>query len=172
MNPEFAAGLRDYLLTGLEGEVAATERVILAVPADQPDYAPDPKATKALALAYHIISSEIAFFEFIATQSMDRFMAEMPESIKTPADVIAYRDASRPAAVAAVRAMSGDDLSKVINFFGAFNFPAVVYLSFANSHGIHHRGQLSTYLRPMGSKVPSIYGGSADEPFEAAAAAS
>jgi uncharacterized damage-inducible protein DinB len=30
---------------------------------------------------------------------------------------------------------------------------------------IHHRGQLSTYLRPMGSKVPQIYGPSADEPM-------
>ena len=29
---------------------------------------------------------------------------------------------------------------------------------------IHHRGQISTYLRPMGSKVPSIYGPSADDP--------
>jgi uncharacterized damage-inducible protein DinB len=30
---------------------------------------------------------------------------------------------------------------------------------------IHHRGQLSTYLRPMGAKVPQIYGPSADEPM-------
>mgnify|MGYP002262846311 CR=1 FL=1 len=29
---------------------------------------------------------------------------------------------------------------------------------------IHHRGQLSTYLRPMGSKVPAIYTASADDP--------
>jgi uncharacterized damage-inducible protein DinB len=35
-----------------------------------------------------------------------------------------------------------------------------------NNHSVHHRGQLSTYLRPMGSKVPAIYGGSADEPFK------
>jgi uncharacterized damage-inducible protein DinB len=34
-----------------------------------------------------------------------------------------------------------------------------------NNHSIHHRGELATYLRPMGSKVPSIYGGSYDEPF-------
>jgi uncharacterized damage-inducible protein DinB len=29
---------------------------------------------------------------------------------------------------------------------------------------VHHRGQLSTYIRPMGGKVPSIYGPSADDP--------
>jgi len=42
-------------------------------------------------------------------------------------------------------------------------------LAFLNNHSIHHRGELATYLRPMGSKVPSIYGGSFDEPFQAAA---
>jgi uncharacterized damage-inducible protein DinB len=46
-----------------------------------------------------------------------------------------------------------------------FQLPAAAYLNFANVHCIHHRGQLSAYLRPMGGKVPSIYGGSADEPM-------
>jgi uncharacterized damage-inducible protein DinB len=41
-------------------------------------------------------------------------------------------------------------------------------LGMASNHSIHHRGQLASYLRPMGSKVPSIYGGSADEPMAAA----
>jgi uncharacterized damage-inducible protein DinB len=53
-----------------------------------------------------------------------------------------------------------------VDFMGAFNFPAVVYLSFLNNHSIHHRGELATYLRPIGSKVPSIYGGSYDEPMK------
>ena len=48
---------------------------------------------------------------------------------------------------------------------GVFNFPAAFYLAFLNNHSIHHRGELATYLRPMGSKVPAIYGGSYDEPF-------
>ena len=52
-----------------------------------------------------------------------------------------------------------------VGFFGVFNLPAVFYLGFLNNHSIHHRGELATYLRPMGSKVPSIYGGSFDEPF-------
>jgi uncharacterized damage-inducible protein DinB len=43
-----------------------------------------------------------------------------------------------------------------------------VYLSFVNNHSIHHRGELATYLRPMGSKVPAIYGPSADEEWKAA----
>jgi uncharacterized damage-inducible protein DinB len=166
MNPEFAAGLRSFLLQACNGEVPATEKVVLAMPEGKMDFAPDDKSTPALKLAYHIVSSEIAFFEFCATGAMDRFMAPMPEDIQGPADLVAYRDANRPAAVAAVEAMSGADLATDRNFFGAFTFPAVVYLNWANIHSIHHRGQLSAYLRSMGGKVPSIYGGSADEPFQ------
>jgi uncharacterized damage-inducible protein DinB len=40
--------------------------------------------------------------------------------------------------------------------------PAVLLLHFVLVHTVHHRGQLSTYLRPMGSKVPAIYGESYD----------
>jgi uncharacterized damage-inducible protein DinB len=47
--------------------------------------------------------------------------------------------------------------------------PAVNYLLFTLTHMVHHRGQLSTYLRPMGGKVPSIYGGSFDEKWQAPA---
>ena len=59
-----------------------------------------------------------------------------------------------------------EQLVTPIEFFGVFNLPAVAYLGFLNNHSIHHRGELATYLRPMGSKVPSIYGGSYDEPFQ------
>ncbi len=40
--------------------------------------------------------------------------------------------------------------------------PAILYCTLALNHSIHHRGQLSTYLRPMGGKVPAIYGESYD----------
>jgi uncharacterized damage-inducible protein DinB len=46
--------------------------------------------------------------------------------------------------------------------------PSIWFLGLANNHGIHHRSQLMAYLRAMGSKVPSIYGGSADEPYQGA----
>jgi len=51
-----------------------------------------------------------------------------------------------------------------------FRLPAAMYLGFELNHTVHHRGQLSAYLRPMGAKVPDIYGGSADEPFQAPSA--
>jgi uncharacterized damage-inducible protein DinB len=64
--------------------------------------------------------------------------------------------------IARLAQRSGEQLTKIINFRGIFQFPAVIYVQLALNHSIHHRGQLSMYLRPMGAKVPSIYGESYD----------
>lgn len=163
MTPEFAAGLREFLLGALDSEVPATTKVILAIPEGQGDYVPDPKATPALKLAFHIVSSEIWFFDSVAAGEFGAFPDG--ETPATPAAVIAWWESARPAARARVAALSGEQLAAAVNFYGMFNLPAAAYLNFANVHCIHHRGQLAAYLRPMGGKVPSIYGGSADEPM-------
>ncbi len=61
--------------------------------------------------------------------------------------------------------LSGEQLSTPVDFLGLRTDPAVAYLNIAMRHSVHHRGQLSTYLRPMGAKVPAIYMESADEPY-------
>ena len=73
-----------------------------------------------------------------------------------------YRDR-----VSKLAQLPADKLVTSVSLFGVMELPAVSYLNMMNLHTAHHRGQLSAYLRPMGSKVPSIYGGSADEPFQA-----
>ena len=50
----------------------------------------------------------------------------------------------------------------MIDFYGIRMMPAISFAQIGIIHTIHHRGQLSTYLRPMGGKVPSIYGESYD----------
>ena len=60
--------------------------------------------------------------------------------------------------------MPADKLAAPVDFFGMMKMPNATYLGFANNHSIHHRGQLAAYFRAMGSKVPAIYGASADEP--------
>jgi uncharacterized damage-inducible protein DinB len=163
MTPEFAAGLRDFLLHALDSEVAATTKVIQAIPEGQYGYAPDPKSMPALKLAFHVVSSEVWFLTAVAAGAFGDFPGgETPE---TPAAVVAWWESVRPAARAKVAAMTGEQLAGIVDFYGMFQLPAAQYLNFANVHSIHHRGQLSAYLRPMGGRVPSIYGGSADEPI-------
>ncbi len=72
-------------------------------------------------------------------------------------------------ALSKVQAMSPQQLLTPVSLGGVaaqnrLAFPAFLYLLFLHQHTDHHRGQLSTYLRPMGSKVPNIYGPSADAP--------
>ena len=59
-------------------------------------------------------------------------------------------------------AMSAADMLRDVEFFG-MKGPACTWLAMMNNHAVHHRGQLAAYLRASGSKVPAIYGISADE---------
>jgi len=67
-----------------------------------------------------------------------------------------------PRALEKVLALDGNHLCQTVEAFG-MKLPSVNYLMFANNHMIHHRGQLTTYIRPAGGKVPAMYGGSFDE---------
>ena len=82
--------------------------------------------------------------------------------IMSPADAIVRYEKHVPGALDRVRAMSGEQLANVIDLFGMVQAPGVNFLAMAIKHSVHHRGQLSTYLRAMGGKVPGIYGPSAD----------
>ena len=79
-----------------------------------------------------------------------------------PTDAVTRYKDKVPAALNRVRAMSGEQLTKVLDLFGGMQAPGVNFLAMAVKHSVHHRGQLSTYLRPMGGTVPGIYGPSAD----------
>ena len=78
---------------------------------------------------------------------------------------MSYYNREVPARIKALRELPAEKLTQVVDFFGMMQQPNAAYLGIATNHGIHHRGQLAAYLRAMGSKVPSIYGGSADEPM-------
>jgi len=82
-----------------------------------------------------------------------------PEEV---ADVVAFYEKALPAKLQQVKAMSGDELTRMVDFFGMFQKPAVGFLGMTNNHSVHHRGQLAAYLRALGSKVPDIYGPSGD----------
>jgi uncharacterized damage-inducible protein DinB len=168
LTPEFALGYRAMMLDGIVREAEITKQVIAAVPDAASSYKPDPSARSAQELAWHLANSDIQFLDGIADLN---FGMENPEhKPQTSAEVVAWYDENTKRGVARVAAMTPEQLLTPVNFFNVFNLPAVLYLSFMNNHSIHHRGALATYLRPMGAKVPSIYGGSYDVPFQPPAA--
>jgi len=163
MTPEFVLGYRAMMLDGIAREAEITKKVIAAVPDAKSDYRPDAHARTAKELAWHIANTDIQFLDGIADLNFS--MASPENKPQTSAEVVAWYDENVKRGIARVQSMTPDQLLTPVEFFGVFNLPAVLYLGFLNNHSIHHRGELATYLRPMGSKVPSIYGGSYDEPF-------
>lgn len=164
-SPEFATQYRDMMLQGLSREAQTTKKVVAVIPDKQRDFRPDPKARTAWDLAWHIVMVDVQFLEEIAE---GKFAMEprYKDEPKTIAEMWYEKNFTR--AAEKVRSMSGEQLLRILDFYGAFQLPAFAYLAFVNNHSIHHRGELVTYLRPMGSKVPSIYGASADEEWKPA----
>jgi uncharacterized damage-inducible protein DinB len=162
LTAEQAKAIADYVLQDFENESAATKRVIAAIPAGQENYAPDGKNMTALDLAWHIARAEPFFLNSICEGEFVRRDSQRPGNLRSAADVLAWYDANLTPALTRAKSLSGEQLAKTIDFFGVTKMPAVNCLLFMVKHGAHHRGQLSAYLRPMGAKVPAIYGQSAD----------
>jgi len=163
MDAQATKTVADFLIADFENEMKATLRVFEAVPTNHLDYRPDPKAKTGLGLLRHITLED----EWILNSIVAGAFAPPPADsdvcgIMSPADAIAQYKVKIPAALERVRAMSGEKLSGIIDMFGMIKMPGINFLALALKHSVHHRGQLSTYLRAMGGKNPGIYGPSAD----------
>lgn len=150
--------LQIVLLPALKSEHALTRRVIEALPLDKGDYRPDSTSRSALELAWHIVNAEICFLDGVASGEFHYGGAARPESIRNSAEVSRWYGEAFTNNLNRLALLSPEQLLKVIDYKGILQLPAIVYLEGAKNHSIHHRGQLSMYLRPVGAKVPSIYG--------------
>ena len=162
MQPEQGTFLLQMALPTLKNEYRVTRSVIEAIPLNKGDYRPDPASKTALELAWHIAAAQHRFLGGVADGGFDFSPINRPESVRNSSDIAGWYGESFAKNCERVAALSGEALIKVLDFRGLFQLPAVMYLQFDMNHEIHHRGQLSTYLRPMGGKVPAIYGESYD----------
>lgn len=163
MTPEQGKFLLDTLLPKIEREQAATAKVLAAVPADKGDYRPSDVGMSAMDLAAHIAGVELRFMEGAVAGKIDFAGMIKPEKVTNPAQVAEWYSKDFPQALEKVRAMTPEQAVTMLDFRGMFQLPAVELLDMMLRHSAHHRGQLTVYLRPMGAKVPSIYGESYDD---------
>ncbi len=168
MTPQEARAAANIIGTQLQHEWMITAKVIEAIPDGSKDWKPEAKSRSAWELAVHLAGADIWFLDSILNGKFasdgdgdDKLRAAAP----TPAKLADWYKHEFPKKLEQVLAMPDNKLTEVIDFFGMKN-PAIVFLNFALVHGVHHRGQLCVYLRPMGGKVPSVYGGSADETWK------
>ncbi len=154
-----AVFLLQAVLPTLENEHRLTTKVLKAIPAGQADYRPDPNAKSAFDLAWHIATGETRFLAAVASGHFSFDPIPKPTELS---EVITFYTDNFSKNVSAIKQLSGEQLAMVVDFRGLFQLPAVAFLTFNINHIVHHRGQLSVYLRPMGGKVPAIYGESYD----------
>lgn len=165
MTADQATTAADTLISLWEGEFPATCQVLAAVKDDNRAYKPDPKSRTAWEIATHLATADVWFIDCILNGKFDY----NPEAAKQAeaqftqvSDIVAFYKKTFPEKLAKLRALPADKLTATVSFFGMMEMPNVKYIGFANNHSIHHRGQLAAYLRALGSKVPNIYGPSAD----------
>ncbi|HET7108513.1 MAG TPA: DinB family protein [Candidatus Acidoferrum sp.] len=162
MTPEQAAFLLQYNLPAVKNEHRTTSGIIAAIPTSNADYRPDPQSKTAAELAWHIVAAEHRFYGGIVSGAFDFNNIPRPEGGITPENIVKFYAESFAKNFDNLTRLTPEQALKPIDFRGMFQLPAVAFLDLAMKHSVHHRGQLSTYLRAMGGKVPAIYGESYD----------
>jgi len=163
--------LRKIALGDLETEIATTRRVLERIPEEHLDWKPHAKSMSLGELATHIATIPSYGTAVVQGQDFDVAAPLPPNPLATTRDEVLRRFDEM---VAAFRPLleDADDVSLREPWslrngeHVVFTLPRIgVLRGLVVSHMVHHRGQLSVYLRLLDVPVPSIYGPSADEPW-------
>jgi uncharacterized damage-inducible protein DinB len=140
-------------------ESKTTLKVLGRIP-EGSDYRPDSKSRTAQEIAWQIVCEEMMIIQALESGKAEWAPPPMPATMKEVLE--AYEKQSR-AMPQRWKALAPTRWEGMLEFFGDQRPAAPMAWSFLFDI-VHHRGQISTYLRPMGSTVPQIYGPSGDEP--------
>lgn len=162
MTPPFGPAEAKFILEAvgfpaLRFEHVATARVIAAIPPGEATYRPCAGARSAEELARHIVVAELRFLEGVVTGAFPDLIPEVA-AVPDMASLATTYATRLGIALERLAAVRGDDLLQAMDYRGLIRLPALGFVQFAINHSIHHRGQLSVYLRSMGVAVPAIYG--------------
>jgi uncharacterized damage-inducible protein DinB len=154
---------REFFRARRQAERPVFLRVLRALPKDRLDYRPHERSPSAAQIAWTLTSELRACCDLAATSRVDWKPTPPPPLDEVVADFERY-DCELDALVARSDEEAWHRRGQfLVGTRVAMEQPVCDMLWLFLFDGIHHRGQLSTYLRPMGGKVPSIYGPSGDE---------
>ncbi|HEX6215506.1 MAG TPA: DinB family protein [Vicinamibacterales bacterium] len=148
------------LFTGFWIKESKTTRNVLARIPEGSQYRPDPKSRTAQEIAWQILCEEIMLIDALESGKAAWAPAPTPESMK---EVLQTYEKQSASIADRLTRLSDARWDGTLDFFGTQRPASPMAWSFLFDI-VHHRGQITTYLRPMGSTVPQIYGPSADEP--------
>jgi uncharacterized damage-inducible protein DinB len=170
MTAEQATVIRDFILEQFTMESQTTAHILESVPQENCSYRPGGRGMSGLELTRHIAAADVYFLSSVVNGEFGPPDDSAVRNLEHCSDLAKLYREKVPTLLEQIRTLSGEQLAKPTKFH-IWSLPLVRLLHFGLLHSVHHRGQLSAMLRPMGGKVPSIYGGSLDEPMDTAAAA-
>lgn len=154
----------EFFISRRKAETPAFARVLKALPAGPLDYRPHPKSRTAGELAWLLAEADGALARLLDTGTIEWKETKAPAKVEEIVAAFEKNAAAVDEKLGKLDAAGWEKVGRFVmegappwedtvsNFCWGFLFDAV-----------HHRGQLTTYLRPMGRKVPAVYGPSADD---------
>jgi uncharacterized damage-inducible protein DinB len=164
--------ISDSLLPEFDQEMANTHKVLERVPADRFSWKPHPKSFSMGALAAHVANMADWASLTLTSDSFDYAPPGAPPyqtpEFPTTADLVAAFDKSVAQARSALASADDANLTAPWSLMAGgktvMTMPRVAVIrSFVMNHIIHHRAQLTVYIRMNDVPVPALYGPSADE---------
>jgi uncharacterized damage-inducible protein DinB len=166
LTKEVAMDEKALFLSFWEKEAPATRKVLSRIPQGKSDYKPEPRSRTAREIAWLLVHEELFLIDGLEKGTFNWIEQPPPATMD---EILAIYDAHHADITTRMKAIPASVWEKrfpfmfqgqeVMNETGYQNGWITLF------DQVHHRGQLSTYLRPMGSTVPQIYGPSADEPM-------
>jgi len=161
---------REFFIHRWEQEYPAFVRVFKALPANRLDYRPHPRSRSAGELVALLVSSQQSCIELCKSRKSmySGLRWQEPHGFGRLEEMIAAYERDHELLAKQLHTLEGDAW-----YQQAWLIQGTEEILLKDTVGgllwiglfdvVHHRGQLSTYIRPMGGKVPSIYGPSADD---------
>ena len=162
-----------HFLSELKNEFISTQKLLDRVPEDQLNFQPHEKAMFLGQLALHVASIPERNLGFAKEGQVEASVIVQHPIPNSKTEILTAFSRSKKAVVSLLEEAKADVWInsdwKLLNSGSTLaEMPTKVFIrTFVINHFIHHRGELATYLRTIGEKIPSIYGPSADEnPFQ------
>jgi len=158
---------KQRFLRAFEQNHALTLKVMNAFPPEKAEFRPHPRSSSALQIAWSfILTEEFAAKALRGQKVLGGGFPPLPRSWAAALDAFSKAHVD---VLSELHDPKNSDLSGTMTYWvrpmQTADIPLTVFLGYAIDDQIHHRGQLSVYVRLVGGKVPSIYGPSADEPW-------
>lgn len=154
----------DFFKTCLANEKDATLKMLMCLPSDRLDYQPHPKNRTAREIVSHLLAHMADMKTILSNSVCDETLDfEFIDSLDAANKMeILWIELSKLVNTINIKQWEEEQVGLLIELKPFLTLPRNSMMWFFFFDIIHHRGQLSSYVRPMGGKNPAVYGFSAD----------